>query len=274
MVIRSPWLSCFSWTDSPLTKVPLVLPRSTTQNCWSRRSSRAWWPLVAGSRKITSLSGERPIRTAWSAARWVWPASGPVSMVSSPCGPAATLEPACGLAGMAMVSATGGGAVGGGCQAGINVVGSRSASIPLIGGATIVAATSAPSEFALGGGGGDCAPAARSASVEGAAGADAAGPDQTGAGGTFHGGGAASTGGFTASGCGAAGALHEGDGGAAGSSVLGMSHAAGAAGSPHAALAVGWELAGAAGTSQAGATVGGGGAAGAAAQSAVLIGGT
>ena len=47
---------------------------------------------------------------------------------------------------MAIVSGTGEGASGGGCQAGIKVVGSRSASEPLIGGgASMVAATSAPS---------------------------------------------------------------------------------------------------------------------------------
>src|SRR5207244_2719767 len=225
MVSRSPWPSCFSWIDSPFTNVPFVLPRSTIQNCSSRSSSLAWCPLVAGSRRITSLSGERPMRTAWSPVRWAWPASGPVSIVSSPCGPAATLEAGCGLAGIAIVSANGGGAVGGGCQAGIKVVGSRSASEPLMGGGAIMVA-------------------------------------------------ATSTGGPTASGADAEGALHDGAGGAAGSSVLGMSQAAGDAGSPQAVLAGGLEVDVLAGGSHDGATVaGGGGAAGAAAQSAVLRGG-
>src|SRR5437867_3003967 len=138
---------------------------------------------------------------------------------------------------MVMVSATGGGAEGGGCQAGIKVVGSPSARpASRGGGATMVAATSAP--FVLGpchrgaggtsGGGGagtDCAPAARSASVD--SGAPVGGvPEavQVGAAGTFHGGGAAaggrSRGGMAGSGEGAEGAVQDGAAGAAGSSVL------------------------------------------------------
>src|SRR5256885_1350851 len=142
MVSRSPWPSCFSWIDSPFTNVPFVLPRSTTQNCSPRRSSRAWCPLVAGSRRITSLSGERPMRRAWSPARWVCPASGPVSIVSSACGPVPAA--AGGRVGIAIVSGTEGGAEGGGCQAGMSVVGSRSAPPKPGGGAAIVAATSIP----------------------------------------------------------------------------------------------------------------------------------
>src|SRR5207237_824799 len=84
-------------------------------------------------------------------------------MVSSACGPAATLAAGCCLAGIAIVSGNGGGAVGGGCHAGIRVVGSRSsagAGPPELdgGGATIVAATSGkPSDwpgFQTGGGDG------------------------------------------------------------------------------------------------------------------------
>src|SRR5690242_12205761 len=181
------------------------------------------------------------MRSAWSPARWVWPASGPDSIVSSPCGPElpGVVE---GRAGIAMVSGSGGVAAGG-CQAGMSVVGSRSASLG--GGATIVAATSAAvgdgadhgtragsgeTGSTAGGSGGAtasaapaaAAPAARSASVEGAEGADgeaaAAAADQTGAG-AFHGG-ACTAGGWGAGAGGAAGALHEGAGGAAGSSVL------------------------------------------------------
>lgn len=88
------------------------------------------------------------MRTAWSPARCVCPASGPDSIVISPCGPAEGA--AGGRVGIAMVSATGGGAAGGGaagggCHAGIKVVGSPSP-LPASagGGATIVAATSEP----------------------------------------------------------------------------------------------------------------------------------
>src|SRR5436190_20395203 len=105
-------------------------------------------------------------------------------MLNSPWGPAEGA--AGGRVGIAIVSATGGGAVGGGCHAGIKVVGSpspRPASAG--GGATMVAATSAPFVVepchiggASGGGGGGgggagaaaSAPAARSASVDSATG--------------------------------------------------------------------------------------------------------
>src|SRR5207302_546221 len=236
-VSRSPWFSCFSWTDSPLTNVPFVLPRSTTQNWSPRRSSRAWCPLVAGSRRITSLSGERPMRSAWSPARWLCPASGPFSIVSSACGPVPAAVG--GRVGIAIVSGMAGGAAGGGCQAGISVVGSRSAPPPPEGGgATIVAATSIPDEGADQGAGaglatsgstggastGDCcawAPAARSASVEAGAagGAGGAAADHAGAG-AFQGGGTASIG-FAGS-------------GEAGGAAAGAPHAGAAAGAPHA----------------------------------------
>src|SRR5437588_11929224 len=164
---------------------------------------------------------------AWSPARCLWPASGPVSIVSSPWGPAPTAAaPAWALlAGIATVSGRAGGAGGGGCHAGISVVGSRSAPPVSIGGrATIVSATSisaatrgacqgAPGGSADAGSTGDAwaasAPAARSASVE-AAGADsaAAAADQAGAG-EFQGGGAGVAGG-TSDAAEAAGAPHDG----------------------------------------------------------------
>src|SRR5947209_5558292 len=278
-VTRSPWFSCLSWTDSPLTNVPFVLPRSTTQNASPRRSRRAWWPLVAGSRKMTSLSGERPMRSAVSPARWVCPASGPDSIASSACGPAASGAETGGRVGMAIVSATGAGGAGGGCQAGITVVGSRS-SAGNRGGATIVAATSPPfsdgprhcggaagggASAGAGGSTGTAAPAASSVSV----GLDADGADHAGAAGTFHGGGATgdAAGGAGAEGSGsfsAAGAVHDGAGGAAGSSDFWMSHDGAAPGSaqpcPAGAAAAGTEGpdgADGAAASHSGATVGG-----------------
>src|SRR5256885_950618 len=158
MVMRSPWLSSFSWIGSPLTSVPLVLPRSTIQNCGPRRSTRAWCPLVAGSRRIRSLSGERPTRSAASPA-WSWvPASGPDSMFSCACGP----EPVCARRiGCVSAPAPAAGA-GGGCQAGMTVVDSCCG-----GGAMIV--RSATGMGGAGGGGGG-ATAAGGAEATGAAG--------------------------------------------------------------------------------------------------------
>src|SRR5690348_15399843 len=117
---------------------------------------------------------------------------------------------------MAIVSATeGGGAVGGGCHAGINVVGSPSARPASAGGgATIVAATSEPFEPCQPGidgagaaaSGGALAPAESSASVDSAGaglGALHCGADDGmlhGAGGAAAGGGGAKAAGWTGSG--------------------------------------------------------------------------
>src|SRR4051794_28157143 len=129
-------------------------------------------------------------------------------MLSSPCGPAEGA--AGGRVGIAIVSATGGGAVGGGCHAGIKVVGSPSLRPASAGGgaAPRAAATWArlviePCHGGAGGGGADgaaSAPAARSASVDSAAGcgalhAGAPGGLQAAAAGGLHGGGAITGGG-------------------------------------------------------------------------------
>src|SRR2546425_106749 len=190
-----------------------------------------------------SWSVERPSVSPWSSARWLCPASGRGWMVSSDGGPAATPAAGCCLAGIAIVSGSDGGFVGGGCQAGMRVVGSRSAPpTPEGGGATMVAATSpSPSDapgFQMGGGGAlaagcsgaSCAPAARSASVEdgAAAASSVAGAD--------HGGDGAPTGGLGGCGAGADGAPQAG-GGAGGAPQDGAGGAAGSSGfggAPHA----------------------------------------
>src|SRR5437899_251072 len=233
MVSRSPWPSCFSWIDSPFTNVPFVLPRSTIQNCSSRSSSLAWCPLVAGSRRITSLSGDRPMRTAWSPVRWAWPASGPVSIVSSPCGPAATLEAGCAagssVLGMSQAAGDAGSpqaVLAGGLEVDVLAGGSHDgATVAGGGGAAGAAAQSAVLRGGAAAGGG--ADAAEVASQEGAAGGfhdgavgmgagdcsgAAAGAPQAGAG-TEAGGEAGAAGGDAgADGGGAGGAPQEGAG--------------------------------------------------------------
>src|SRR6266849_3840298 len=71
--------------------------------------------LVAGSRRIRSLSGERPTRSAASPARWLLPASGPDSMVSCACGPAPDCARRIGCVSPPVLAA----GAGGGCQAGM-----------------------------------------------------------------------------------------------------------------------------------------------------------
>src|SRR5712692_3306950 len=87
MAIVSLSESCFSITGSPLTMVPLVLPRSLIQNEPARTSMRPWWPEVAGSPTTTSLSGARPIDTIWLGRATMRPAKGPDSNVSSAANP-------------------------------------------------------------------------------------------------------------------------------------------------------------------------------------------
>src|SRR6267143_1471276 len=256
IVIRSPWLSSFSWIGSPLTSVPLVLPRSTIQNASPRRSTRAWCPLVAGSRRMRSLSGERPSRSAASPARWVWPASGPDSMVSSPCGPTPPTArsgrvgpPRTGVSGDAA------GAAGGGCHAGISAVASCAASAAAAApGVTIVAATAGTGSGGEGGGsqaggggggawpGGEMTVSGMGAETTGGSGnvgrcGDSAGGDHDGAAAGGGGGGAAD------------GADQDGAAGAAGASVLGEPHD-GAAGCQEGAAAGGELGAAPAGASQ------------------------
>src|SRR6267143_1783339 len=83
MAMVSPSASCFSITGSPLTSVPLVLPRSLIQNDPARTSIRPWWPDVAGSPTTTSLSGARPTLTIWFGRATTRPANGPDSKLSS-----------------------------------------------------------------------------------------------------------------------------------------------------------------------------------------------
>jgi hypothetical protein len=51
-------------TLSPLTNVPLVLPRSSTTNCGPSRAIRAWWDETAELSITMVLSGRRPMVTA------------------------------------------------------------------------------------------------------------------------------------------------------------------------------------------------------------------
>src|SRR5216683_7684996 len=82
MAIKSPSASCFSITGSPLTRVPLVLPRSLIQNAPARISMRPWRPEVAGSLTTTSLSGARPTVTISLGRATTRPANGPLSKLS------------------------------------------------------------------------------------------------------------------------------------------------------------------------------------------------
>src|SRR6266849_4161781 len=82
MAMRSPSDSCFSITGSPLTSVPLVLPRSLIQNAPARTSMRPCRPEVAGSLTTTSLSGARPTVTISLGRATTRPAKGPVSKLS------------------------------------------------------------------------------------------------------------------------------------------------------------------------------------------------
>src|SRR5712692_6189691 len=82
MAMRSPSDSCFSITGSPLTSVPLVLPRSLIQNEPARTSMRPCRPEVAGSLTTTSLSGARPTVTISLGRATTRPAKGPVSKLS------------------------------------------------------------------------------------------------------------------------------------------------------------------------------------------------
>src|SRR2546429_4385457 len=87
MAMVSPSDSCFSITGSPLTSVPLVLPRSLIQNDPARISIRPWWPEVAGSPTTTSLSGARPMLTIWFGKATIRPANGPDSKLRSAANP-------------------------------------------------------------------------------------------------------------------------------------------------------------------------------------------
>src|SRR5712691_7639064 len=82
MAMRSPSDSCFSITGSPLTSVPLVLPRSLIQNAPARTSMRPCRPEVAGSLTTTSLSGARPTVTISLGRATTRPANGPLSKLS------------------------------------------------------------------------------------------------------------------------------------------------------------------------------------------------
>src|SRR5216684_6145922 len=82
MAMRSPSDSCFSITGSPLTSVPLVLPRSLIQNEPARTSMRPCRPDVAGSLTTTSLSGARPTVTISLGRATTRPAKGPLSKLS------------------------------------------------------------------------------------------------------------------------------------------------------------------------------------------------
>src|SRR5712692_4138110 len=82
MAMRSPSDSCFSITGSPLTSVPLVLPRSLIQNEPARTSMRPCRPEVAGSLTTTSLSGARPTVTISLGRATTRPAKGPLSKLS------------------------------------------------------------------------------------------------------------------------------------------------------------------------------------------------
>src|SRR5215510_8052518 len=59
----SPSDSAASVTRWPLTKVPLVLPRSTMRYTPATLRSSAWWLETAGSATTMSLSGARPMRS-------------------------------------------------------------------------------------------------------------------------------------------------------------------------------------------------------------------
>src|SRR5207245_1294479 len=87
MAMVSPSDSCLSITGSPLTSVPLVLPRSLIQNDPARSSIRPWWPEVAGSPTTTSLSGARPMLTIWFGRATIRPANGPDSKLRSAANP-------------------------------------------------------------------------------------------------------------------------------------------------------------------------------------------
>src|SRR6266849_10487494 len=82
MAMSSPSDSCFSITGSPLTSVPLVLPRSLIQNAPARTSMRPCRPEVAGSLTTTSLSGARPTVTISLGRATTRPANGPLSKLS------------------------------------------------------------------------------------------------------------------------------------------------------------------------------------------------
>src|SRR5260370_494391 len=83
MAMVSPSDSCFSITGSPLTSVPLALPRSLIQTEPVRTSIRPWWPDVAGSPTTTPLSAARPMVTIWLGRATILPANGPASTVGT-----------------------------------------------------------------------------------------------------------------------------------------------------------------------------------------------
>src|ERR1700680_1262847 len=107
---------------------------------------------------MRSLSGDRPNLRAPTPARYVCPASGPDSIVSSAWRPAPEVGGTVACAGPPMTRvSTGppaGGATGGGCQAGMRVVDSWPSS------GTMVAAIGAPGSTAGGGAGAGTGPEA------------------------------------------------------------------------------------------------------------------
>src|SRR2546425_4216958 len=160
MAMVSPSDSCFSITGSPLTSVPLVLPRSLIQNDPARISMRPWWPDVAGSPTTTSLSGARPRLTIWLGSATIRPENGPDSKVRRAANPEPDATCSGGIAWSETVRL--GSALGSVCcQAGITEVASSndaaSLGAPLPGAATgepdghatSVALTSGSGELAL-----------------------------------------------------------------------------------------------------------------------------
>src|ERR1700674_2059176 len=174
---------------------------------------------------MRSLSGDRPNLRAPTPARYVCPASGPDSIVSSAWRPAPDAGGTVAWAGPPMTTvSTGppaGGATGGGCQAGIRVVDSWPSS------GTMVAAIGATGSMAGGAAG-------AGAGIEAAGGADSHGSVVGGASSATGGAAAAIGGAVNGGGAGAAGGAVNGGGAGAAVSTGGGDHgAAGAGGAAH-----------------------------------------